>query len=183
MFSSNQMDNILQPTKVDSQKLLPVKTLPTSNSTGNISHIDSISVNEERTPSTVAIDLTSLNIDFDLSYLETKDANEPQQQQTSNPTNTLIKELLCDIYPTATKLDKTSAPSPSPSSSSNNELILTPQFTVQQPTIQPQINSTIIKTNIEPMLSEKAIDLFDKLPNLNFMKSKVLMFPVNSGSK
>lgn len=82
----------------------------------------------------------------------------------------------------------------------NSGLILTPQFDTfktsqsssintsqsqpQQQQIQQQQHYTqltqIIKTNNDAKLSNKAIDLLNKLPNLSFMKSKVLVFPVHA---
>jgi hypothetical protein len=183
MFTSNQMENILQPTKAVNSTIIP---------DGNI---DLQQKNEQfvikpelpsQPTTTTSTDLASFGFDFDLSYLETKtNITTPTitidtTKQNSNSKSLLLNELLSDIYENKPAV-KTS---PSPPIM-NNELILTPQFNIlnQQPVQQQQQHQTngIIKTNIEPnnKLSQKAIDLLDKLPNLNFMKSKVLMFPVN----
>ena len=76
---------------------------------------------------------------------------------------------------------------PSIASTNNNgfELILTPQFSNNNQFESSKVtsNSTlVIKTNIDPNSSKighRGVDLIDKLPNLNFIKSKVLMFPAN----
>jgi hypothetical protein len=125
--------------------------------------------------------ISSFNtLDIDLSYLEAKTDQQNTKQQS---TNQLLNELLSDINSIK------SIPSPSSSNPSNSfELILTPQFS-QLSSSQQQVTTTtttatttVIKTNIDPnrtKIGQKSIDLLDRLPNLNFMKSNVLMFPTN----
>ena len=118
----------------------------------------------------------SIGADIDLSYLEGKTADLVTKQQTA--TNQLLNELLLDIN---------SIKAPSIASTNNNgfELILTPQFSNNNQFESSKVtsNSTlVIKTNIDPNSSKighRGVDLIDKLPNLNFIKSKVLMFPAN----
>lgn len=182
------MDNILQPTKVESTKQnssVPVGShfVDHSKSTNIINSTD--------------VSTSFGHLDFDLSYLESKITSNETKKQTTT-TNQLLNELLCDINSVKSIESKNvttkSASSPSSSSmASNFELILTPQFNgtaaaasanQQQPT---SVTTTVIKTNIDAnsskKINQKAVDLLDRLPNLSFMKSKVLMFPLSSSNK
>ncbi len=96
-------------------------------------------------------------LDIDLSYLERQDEQKPnphaklndlKQANMLDGATVLLNDLLDDIYPT---------------SKMNRDL---------------SNDSSIFIKKHENNLSKNAIDLLEQLPNLNFMKSKILVVPI-----